>query len=210
MDLGDLRAVSSDARAAQVLLAYQAGLFPMGIGERGEGPIGWWAPERRGVLLPGDLHVSHSLTKSLRRFAFTIDETFSRVIDACADACRDGAWITPHIRDLYVELHEMGQAHSVEVWFGDELVGGLYGIGIGGLFAGESMFHSAPDASKAALVHLVRTLEGVSSRGWLIDTQWLTPHLATLGVSEVSGLQYLRLLEAAKTHQHTQAFLTGR
>ncbi len=114
----------------------------------------WWSPMRRGVLRPGDLRISRSLARSVRRFTTTSDTAFTDVIDACADPSRPGAWIDRPIRDAYVRLHELGWAHSVEVWDGASLVGGLYGVAIGSLFAGESMFHRATDASKVALVDL--------------------------------------------------------
>lgn len=220
MDLEDLRAVSTTATQPQVLSAYRAGLFPMGIGEGGTGRIGWWAPRRRGVLLPGELKVSKSLRKSMRGFEFSVDRAFDRVIRACADPSRTGRWITGDIIRLYTELHRSGWAHSVEVWSEGRLVGGLYGVAIGSLFAGESMFHTQRDASKAALAHLVGlfdtdpgqpglTSADASSDGtaWLIDTQWQTPHLATLGVSEISGLEYSARLDSALRGNRCQAIL---
>ncbi len=178
----------------------------MGIGRNGGGPIGWWAPRRRGVLLPGRLHVSHSLRKSLRRFDFAVDTAFAEVVAGCADPARDGAWITPQIADVYGRLHEQGSAHSVEVYLDGELVGGLYGVAFGGVFAGESMFHTATDASKAALVHLVTLMESGGDGPWIIDTQWATPHLESLGVSEISAVEYLEALEIAASGRHCQAF----
>ncbi len=169
----------------------------MGVGEQGSGPIGWWSPVRRGVLLPGDLRVSKSLRKSVRRFTFSFDTAFPEVVDACADPDRPGAWITPEIRDVYCELHQRGVAHSVEVWRDGCLVGGLYGVWLGNLFAGESMFHRVSDASKAALVELVRTLDVACGDAWMIDTQWQTPHLASLGVSQMWAGEYRDRLEFA-------------
>ena len=213
MDLEDLRAVSYTATQSQVLLSYRAGLFPMGVGAGGTGRMGWWAPRRRGVLLPGDLRVTKSLRKSMKHFTFSRDRAFEQVIRACGDPNRPGAWITEEIIALYLGLHSEGWAHSVEVWAGGELVGGLYGVAIGSFFAGESMFHTRRDASKAALVHLVGLFDGVDGtaddagtdteassgrRGeWLIDTQWQTSHLRSLGVSEISGLEYSARLDSA-------------
>ncbi|MYM20235.1 leucyl/phenylalanyl-tRNA--protein transferase [Brevibacterium sp. 5221] len=208
MDLEDLRAVGTALEADQVLSAYRAGLFPMGIGEGGTGPIGWWAPERRGVLRPGDLHVSHSLRASARRFTATVDTAFAEVVSACADPQREGTWITPRIAAVYRALHAAGHAHSVEVWADGELAGGLYGVAFGAVFAGESMFHRRTDASKAALVELVRRLDAAAPGRWLVDAQWWTPHLGTLGVSEISGLEYLAALEDAGRDDHCQAFPT--
>ncbi len=254
MDLEDLRAVSTTATQPQVLSAYRAGLFPMGIGEGGTGRIGWWAPRRRGVLLPGGLKVSTSLRKSARRFEFSVDRAFDQVIRACADPSRPGRWITADIIRLYTDLHRSGWAHSVEVWSEGRLVGGLYGVAIGSLFAGESMFHAERDASKAALARLVGLLDEnpswtapasasepaptsasepapasaseaaltsanvpaltsadapESSTRWIIDTQWQTPHLATLGVSEISGLEYSARLDSALRGDHCQAILNN-
>lgn len=172
-------------------------MFPMGVGERGSGPIGWWSPVRRGVLLPGDLHVSKSLRKSARKFTYSFDRAFAEVVDACADPRREGAWITPTIREIYCELHRLGVAHSVEVWKDDQLVGGLYGVWLGRLFAGESMFHRVSDASKAALVELVRVLDDAHDGRWIIDTQWQTDHLESLGVSEISAPDYMEHLTLA-------------
>lgn len=191
----DLVGVGADLEPGTVLGAYRAGLFPMGLGDGGGEPLGWWSPDPRGVLLPGDLHVSRSLRRSLRGFRTRIDTSFEEVVRRCADPGREGRWITEDIIDAYLRLHRLGWAHSVETWADGELVGGLYGLGIGGLFAGESMFHSATDASKAALVGLVRHLEGAGAgEPWVVDVQWRTPHLAGLGVREVRRTAYLRLL----------------
>lgn len=220
MDLEDLRAVSYTATQPQVLSSYRAGLFPMGIGSGGTGRMGWWAPRRRGVLFPGDLKVSKSLRKSMRRFEFSVNMDFERVIRACADPSRPGSWITEDIIGLYLGLHSGGWAHSVEVRSEGVLVGGLYGVAIGSFFAGESMFHTQRDASKAALVHLVSLLDGTTApalptsvdtdddaNGWLIDTQWQTSHLASLGVSEISGLDYSARLDSALRGNRCQVFL---
>ncbi|MDN6529148.1 MAG: leucyl/phenylalanyl-tRNA--protein transferase, partial [Brevibacterium sp.] len=217
-----LRAVSYTATQAQVLSSYRAGLFPMGIGSGGTGRMGWWAPRRRGVLLPGDLKVSKSLRKSMRHFECSVNTDFEQVIRACADPSRPGSWITEEIVGLYLGLRSDGWAHSVEVRSDGELVGGLYGVAMGAFFAGESMFHTRRDASKAALVHLVSLFEGTAQdrrraegatapnpaaptsvdaqdngHQWLIDTQWQTSHLASLGVSEISGLNYSTRLDSA-------------
>ncbi|MDP9387900.1 MAG: leucyl/phenylalanyl-tRNA--protein transferase [Actinomycetota bacterium] len=193
----DLVAVGADLAPGTLLGAYRSGLFPMPVGDEDSGTeLGWWSPERRGVLPLDGLHVSRSLRRSCRRFEIRVDTAFEQVIDACADGRRQLGWITPQIRDAYVVLHRMGWAHSVEAWSEEEtLAGGLYGVSIGGLFAGESMFHRAADASKVALVALVRLLrEGGSA---LLDVQWQTPHLASLGVVEISRAEYRRRLAAA-------------
>ncbi len=156
------------------------------------GPMGWWSPDPRAIVPLDGLRVSRSLRKSCHRFEIRIDTAFADVVDACADRRRPGGWITAEIRDAYVELHRLGWAHSVEAWSHDDdaLCGGLYGIAIGGLFAGESMFHLRTDASKVALVGLVDRLNdaeagGTGPEGRLLDVQWRTDHLASLGAIEV-------------------------
>ena len=163
----------------------------MGLGRGGRNPLGWWSPDPRGIIRPADLHVSRSLRRSMRRFRVTADSAFEQVMLGCADPVRTGRWITPASLRAYGHLHRLGWAHSIEVWEEERLVGGLYGLAIGGLFAGESMFHRVTDASKAALASLAEILvtEGDSRR--LIDVQWVTPHLATLGAVEVSRPTYL-------------------
>jgi leucyl/phenylalanyl-tRNA--protein transferase len=159
-----------------------------------DGEMLWWSPDPRGVLDPGRFHVSRSLRRTRRRFEIRVNTAFAAVIDACADPRRPHGWITAEIRDAYVGLHELGWAHSVEAWDADgRLAGGLYGVAIGRLFAAESMFHVATDASKAALAALVERL-GPDA---LIDVQWLTPHLASLGAIEIPREEYLRRLERA-------------
>ncbi|WP_235734615.1 leucyl/phenylalanyl-tRNA--protein transferase [Nocardioides alcanivorans] len=188
----DLVALGADLDPGTLLAAYRAGCFPMGV----EGELGWWSPVERGVLELDGLKVSKSLRRSCRDFEIRVDTAFRDVIDGCADPDRDGAWITTEIRDAYVELHRIGWAHSVEVWRDGELAGGLYGVAIGGLFAGESMFHRVRDASKVALVALVDLLTAAGPQGRLIDVQWQTDHLATLGVVEWERDRYLAALPA--------------
>jgi leucyl/phenylalanyl-tRNA--protein transferase len=154
--------------------------------------MAWFSPVRRGVLHPTDLRVTRSLRKSVRRFEIRVDTACPDVIDACADPSRPAGWIDGQIRTAYLRLHELGWVHSVEAWREGRLVGGLYGVSVGGLFAGESMFHRETDASKAALVALVELLDDGADR--LVDTQWRTPHLASLGVTELPRQDYLRLL----------------
>lgn len=193
----DLVGVGADLRAGTLLKAYRAGLFPMGLGHHGRSPIGWWSPDPRGVLLRDDLRVSRSLRRSCRHFEIRVDTAFTDVMSACADPGRDGRWITPAIIRAYTALHELGWAHSVETWQDGRLVGGLYGVAIGGLFAGESMFHEATDASKAALVALHGLVFADADERRLIDVQWATPHLRSLGVREVPREDYLRRLAEA-------------
>jgi leucyl/phenylalanyl-tRNA--protein transferase len=193
----DLVAVGGDLRAGTILEAYRAGLFPMGLGRDGARPLGWWSPDPRGVLLPGAVHVSRSLRKSLRRFEIRVDTAFREVVGACADPGREGRWITEEVADAYGELHALGWAHSVETWLDGELVGGLYGLAVGGLFAGESMFHRVTDASKAALVAMAAHVFADGDPRRLVDVQWATPHLRSLGVTAVPRAEYLARLARA-------------
>ncbi|MGZ4600488.1 MAG: leucyl/phenylalanyl-tRNA--protein transferase [Oryzihumus sp.] len=193
----DLVGVGADLEPGTLLRAYRAGLFPMGLGRHGRGPIGWWSPDPRGVLLPGDLKVSKSLRKSCRRFEVRVDTAFTDVMRACADPGRDGRWITPAVVRAYTALHQLGWAHSVETWQDGELVGGLYGLAVGGLFAGESMFHHATDASKVALVTLAERVFADGDPARVIDVQWSTPHLQSLGVTEIPREDYVARLDRA-------------
>ena len=193
----DLVGAGADLEPATILAAYRAGAFPMGLGRHGAGPMGWWSPDPRGVLRPEDLRVSRSLRRSCARLQVTVDTAFDAVVRGCADPDREGRWITRPVTRAYTRLHALGWAHSVEVWSGDQLVGGLYGIAIGGLFAGESMFHRVTDASKVALVALRELITADGDPRRIIDVQWVTPHLASLGVREVPRAAYLGLLREA-------------
>ena len=173
-----------------LLAAYRRGLFPMPV-ETG-GPMAWWSPDPRGVLDPGGMRLSRSLRRSTARYEIRVDTAFPEVLEACADPAREHGWIDGRIASAYVELHRLGWAHSVEAWDADGLAGGLYGVAIGGLFAGESMFHRRIDASKVALTGLVDLLGNGSDR--LVDVQWCTPHLARLGAVELSREAYLEVL----------------
>ncbi|MDO5500682.1 MAG: leucyl/phenylalanyl-tRNA--protein transferase [Propionibacteriaceae bacterium] len=184
----------------QLLLhAYRHGLFPMPIGH---GIIAWFSPMRRGILPLDGFRVSRSLRKSAKRFTVTVDRAFDQVLARCADPTRQHGWINEVIVQHYTELHERGVVHSVETWDGaGRLCGGLYGVSLGGLFAGESMFHDpvhGRDASKVALLGLVDVLTGDGVPGRLLDVQWQTPHLASLGVIEVPRARYLELLGHAR------------
>lgn len=192
-DQGDLVAHGADLAPGTVLAAYRLGLFPMPV----DGELGWWSPVARGVLPLDGLRVSRSLRRSVRRYQVRVDSAFSAVITACADPSRPSGWIEKDVLDAYTELHELGWAHSVEAWDGDRLVGGLYGLAIGGLFAGESMFSHQIDASKVALLALVDLLTDQYADRRLIDTQWRTDHLASLGVVEISRADYLARLAVA-------------
>jgi leucyl/phenylalanyl-tRNA---protein transferase len=190
-DLDDLVAVGADLAPGTLLAAYRAGLFPM---PSGGGDMQWWCPDPRGVLALDSLVVSRSLRRSCRDFEIRVDSAFGEVISECADPRRSQGWIDSGVEAAYRRLHELGWAHSVEAWQDDVLVGGLYGVAVGGLFAGESMFHRVTDASKVALVGLVDIMS--DGRHRLLDVQWCTPHLASLGVVEVSRQEYLAGLPA--------------
>lgn len=193
---GDLIARGGDLEASTVLAAYRRGLFPMPV-ELDSPEICWWSPVRRGVLPLDGLKVSRSLRASARHFEVRVNTACREVIEACADPARDSRWINQAVVDAYTRLHDLGWVHSVETWRDGDLVGGLYGVAIGGLFAGESMFSHATDASKVALVHLVDLLRDDHADRRLLDTQWLTPHLGSLGVVEIPRRQYLQRLEVA-------------
>jgi leucyl/phenylalanyl-tRNA--protein transferase len=196
-DADGLVGVGADLEPGTVLAAYRRGMFPMPLGAHG--PIGWWSPDPRAVIPLDGLRVARSLRRNLRRYEVRVDTAFAAVIDACADPGRPHGWISPEIHGAYRTLHDLGWAHSVEAWSCDdgELVGGLYGLAIGGLFAGESMFHRRTDASKAALVGLVGLLRDDGVAGRLLDVQWQTPHLASLGAVEVGRADYVARVAAA-------------
>lgn len=197
----DLIAFSDEFDENLALAAYCSGVFPMPLHETGfEGEMGWWSPMQRGLLPLDALRVPRSLRKMTRRYTTTVDADFVAVLAGCSDPDRPDGWIDEAIRSVYTNLHAQGLVHSVEVW--DEqgrLVGGLYGVAIGGLFAGESMFHHPQwgrDASKVALVRLVTELRaGMEPR--VLDVQWRTDHLASLGVTEVERVAYLGLVDQA-------------
>src|SRR5918997_1186657 len=182
-------AIGADLEPGTLLAAYRAGVFPMPIA--GVREIAWFSPDPRGILPLAEFARSRSLRRSARRFDVTADSAFAGVIAGCADRPRPGGWITPAIRSAYQRLHALGWAHSVEVW--DEagaLAGGLYGVEIGGLFAAESKFHVRTDASKVALVALVERLRAAGGER-VLDVQWTTPHLRSLGARDMPRPAYL-------------------
>jgi leucyl/phenylalanyl-tRNA--protein transferase len=216
---GEVVGIGADLQPGTLLAAYRCGLFPMPVAHR----LAWWSPEPRGVIPLKGLIIRRSLRKSCRRYEIRVDTAFEQVVAACADPSRRGAWIDRRMLKAYLRLHELGWAHSVEAWStegvsgevarvgevaqggkvarddavaeGGQLAGGLYGVAIGGLFAGESMFYRQRDASKVALIALVEALR--NGGGHLLDVQWLTPHLASLGAVEVSRRRYHELLRDA-------------
>jgi leucyl/phenylalanyl-tRNA---protein transferase len=205
-DDGELVGLGADLHPSTLLHAYRQALFPMRVERRG--PIGWWSPDPRGVIALGSdngLRISRSLRRSCRNFEIRVDTAFDAVIRACADPIRPNGWIDDEFIAAYTRLYEMGWVHSVEAWTKPasgrpELAGGLYGVAIGGLFAAGSKFHRDTDASKVALVGLVDRLR--AGGGSLLDVQWCTEHLASLGAIAISRASYKRRVEhAIKTPQ---------
>lgn len=194
----DLIGYTDEFSAALALEGYRCGVFPMPINS-GDPEMGWWSPMRRGILPVDGLHVTRSMRRAQKRYTTTVDAAFDDVVAACADPDRPHGWIDTRIRTAYARLHGTGWAHSVETWDSDgSLVGGLYGVHVGGLFAGESMFHDprrGRDASKVALMRLVEELTAAGVI--LIDVQWLTDHLGSLGAYEVPRREYLSRLTVA-------------
>ncbi len=190
----ELVAVGADLSAGMLLAGYRGGLFGMPDGDI----LGWWSPDPRGILAPDQVHVSRSLRRALGRFEVGVDGCFDTVVGHCADPRRPHGWISADYRAAYHELHGLGWAHSIEVWdVQGELAGGLFGVEVGGLFAAESMFHLATDASKVAVVALADLLGADRRPQRLIDVQWCTPHLASLGAAEVSRSEYMHRLRGA-------------
>jgi leucyl/phenylalanyl-tRNA---protein transferase len=199
--------IGADLQPATLLDAYRLGIFPW---PHPGAPLPWFSPDPRGVIPLDGLIVSRSLRARLRRSGWetTVDRAFATVIAGCAERRAEaapagrgaeGTWITPPMRAAYQRLHDLGHAHSLEVWAGDQLVGGLYGVGIGGVFTGESMFHLASDASKVALVDLADRL--AQAGGSLIDVQMVTPHLASLGARDLPRAEFLALLADVRDHR---------
>lgn len=185
--------------------------MPIGRPPHGDWVLAWWSPDPRGIIPLDGLRVTRSMRQAANRFEIKIDTAFTEVITRCADPSRSGGWITAEIEAAYIRLYELGWAHSVEAFTRDgRLAGGLYGVAIGGLFAGESMFHVpfgwGRDASKAALMALVDVLVADGVPGRLLDVQWLTPHLSRLGAIEMSRDEYLRRLRSALRRPLPTAF----
>ncbi len=199
-----LLAIGGDLSPQRIVNAYINGIFPW----FSEGqPILWWSPNPRAVLFPEKLHVSRSLKKLIRKgiYSSTLDQAFEQVIENCARTPRkdqDGTWITDEMAEAYIHLHRLGLAHSAECWLDGELVGGLYGIALGEVFFGESMFSHRTNASKVAFVHLLDELKKADYA--LIDCQVTTDHLLSLGAEEIPRNQFLNLVKV-----HTQTFLNN-
>ncbi len=197
-----LLCAGGDLSPARLLEAYRRGIFPW----YSEGqPILWWSPDPRAVLFPDEFRVSRSLTKTLRNRGYEtrIDSAFAEVVARCADTDHrpEGTWISPDMQSAYLELHRLGHAHSVETWQAGRLVGGLYGVGLGKVFFGESMFSMQRDASKVALARLVR--DSVERGVELIDCQVTSPHLESLGARCIPRARFRALLSAAIPHAGT-------
>ncbi len=196
-----LLAAGGDLNPQCLMQAYQHGIFPWY--DEGQ-PILWWSPDPRSIILPEQLHISHSLNKTLRKqlFSITFDRAFEQTISACASVPRQGqkgTWLTEEMLEAYNQLHTLGHAHSVECWHQNELVGGLYGIAIGKVFFGESMFSTHTDASKIAMVHLSRWLTNWGYE--LIDCQISNPHLTRMGATEIPRQKFIGLIDRLCT-QH--------
>ena len=193
-DAEGLVAIGGDLSTPRLLLAYRSGIFPWTVD-----PVTWWSPDPRAVFELDQFHVPRSLAKFLRQrpFDVTFDRAFACVMEGCAAPAtgRDSSWITPAFIEAYTRLHDQGHAHSVECWQSDKLVGGIYGVSLGGLFAGESMFHRVTNASKVALYHLIALLR---ARGFaLFDIQMVTLATRQLGAVEIPRVEYLKRLAAA-------------
>jgi leucyl/phenylalanyl-tRNA--protein transferase len=193
-DAEGLVGIGGDLSPERLLAAYRRGIFPFYDEST---PILWWSPDPRAIFELDGLHVSRRLARTIRsgRFRVTVNQAFADVMRGCADRPAEGTWITAEMIDAYVALHRRGHAHSVEVWHGDTLAGGVYGLAIGGLFAGESMFTRVTDASKVALAHLFERLRARSFQ--LVDVQFINDHTASLGATEISRSEYLARLRRA-------------
>jgi leucyl/phenylalanyl-tRNA--protein transferase len=195
---GDVIAAGGDLAPATLVAAYRQGLFPMAVDGR-EPVLGWWSPDPRGIVPLDGLRVTRSMRQSAKHFEVRVDTRFADVIRACADPSRDSGWISGEFIEAFTAMHQLGWAHSVEAFDrSGRLAGGLYGVRINGLFAGESMFHQQRDASKVALMALVELMRGAGMT--LLDVQWRTDHLASLGAIEVDRRHYLGLLAEALAH----------
>jgi leucyl/phenylalanyl-tRNA--protein transferase len=194
MPKDDLVTLGADLKPETLIDSYKHGIFPMHLQIENKREIGWWSPQHRGILPLNKINISSSLKKSMKKYFVTFDQDFDAVIEGCGDDKRPKGWINKDIKTAYKKLFELGYVHSVEVWNKkDELVGGLYGVEVNGLFAGESMFHKQTDASKTAMVYLVNQLKEAGGER-IFDVQWQTPHLKSMGVIKISRAKYISLL----------------
>jgi leucyl/phenylalanyl-tRNA--protein transferase len=194
MPKDDLVTLGADLKPETLIDSYKHGIFPMHLQIENKREIGWWSPQQRGILPLNKINISSSLKKSMKKYYVTFDQDFDAVIEGCGDDKRPKGWINKDIKTAYKKLFELGYVHSVEVWNKkDELVGGLYGVEVNGLFAGESMFHKETDASKTAMVYLVNQLKEAGGER-IFDVQWQTPHLKSMGVIKISRAKYISLL----------------
>lgn len=177
----------AELTAGTLLAGYRRGLFAMPQGRA----LYWWSPDPRGVLDPGEVHVARSMNRVLNRYRVSLNADFAGVLSACADPRRPGAWISAGYSRAYRDLHDLGWAHSVEVWSGDEVVAGLFGVEVGGLFAAESMFHRPEHGACASRTAVIGLCELLARDGALVDVQWWTPHLDSLGVRQIPRTHYL-------------------
>jgi leucyl/phenylalanyl-tRNA--protein transferase len=194
-DLNDIVAVGLDLTPKTLINAYSQGVFPWPT----EGlPLLWYCPTRRAIVDFSDLRYNRRLKQYLKKssWTFTVDQAFTQVLDACSERGDEGTWITDEMKAAYTELHKLGHAHSVEVWNGEHLVGGVYGVDTAGYFAGESMFHREDHASKAALLFAI-ALQKKAGREWM-DIQILTPHMEALGAKEISRAEFKKKLTRTK------------
>jgi len=207
-DVNDIVAVGLDLKPKTLINAYSQGVFPWptpGL------PLLWYSPQKRAVLDFDKIHYSKRLKQYLRKstWTFTIDRAFTKVIQACSERGDEGTWILPEMKLAYTELYALGYAHSVEVWNGDELVGGLYGVDVAGTFAGESMFHTEDNASKAAVLFMIAMLKKVGRE--FMDIQVISEHMATMGAQEITRAQFkkrlTRIQDAEKRSGPSQPFL---
>lgn len=198
----EIVAIGGQVTADSLLAGYRAGAFPMWVDVADTDPteevLAWFAPDPRAVLIAPGMHPSRSLRRSMRGFTCSVDQRFSEVLDGCADPRRPHGWIGTDYQSAYLELHHRGTAHSVEIYLQGRLVGGLFGVELGGLFCAESMFHRATDASKAAVFALSRLMfSDQFGAQRVIDAQWLTPHLSSLGFHGLDREDYNRTLALA-------------
>ncbi|WP_411276892.1 leucyl/phenylalanyl-tRNA--protein transferase [Gaiella sp.] len=188
----DAWAHGADLEPGTILSAYRAGIFPMRVDDE----LVWWSPPRRAVIHVEGFRPTRSLRRAARPYEIRVDAAFAEVLEGCADPARPHGWIDRSFKEAYTELHQLGWVHSIEAWDDEGLAGGLYGIGSGGLFAAESKFHHRSGASKAAVLALVLHLAACGGPR-ILDVQWSTPHLRSLGAVEVARAEYHRLLDGA-------------